>query len=42
MDKRKIQLEEPIKLLGEFQVTVKLYTDVTAQFKVVVAREAGA
>jgi large subunit ribosomal protein L9 len=42
VDKRKIQLEEPIKLLGEFQVTVKLYTDVTAQFKVVVAREAGA
>jgi large subunit ribosomal protein L9 len=41
VDKRKIQLEEPIKLLGEFQVTVKLYTDVTAQFKVVVAREAG-
>jgi len=42
VDKRKIQLEEPIKLLGEFQVTVKLYTDVTAQFKVVVTREAGA
>jgi len=42
VDKRKIQLEEPIKLLGAFQVTVKLYTDVTAQFKVVVAREAGA
>lgn len=40
VDKRRILLEEPIKLLGEYQVTVKLYTDVTAQFKVVVAREA--
>jgi large subunit ribosomal protein L9 len=39
VDKRKIQLDEPIKLLGEFQVTVKLYTDVAAQFKVVVTRE---
>jgi len=39
VDKRKIQLDEPIKLLGEFQITVKLYTDVAAQFKVVVTRE---
>lgn len=42
VDKRKIQLEEPIKLLGEFQVTVKLYNDVTSQFKVVVTRESAA
>ncbi|HXQ96961.1 MAG TPA: 50S ribosomal protein L9 [Candidatus Limnocylindrales bacterium] len=42
VDKRKIQLDEPIKLLGEFQVTVKLYTDVGAQFKVVVTRESAA
>jgi len=42
VDKRKIQLDEPIKLLGEFQVTVKLYTDVAAQFKVVVTRESAA
>ncbi|HLW99755.1 MAG TPA: 50S ribosomal protein L9 [Candidatus Acidoferrales bacterium] len=42
VDKRKIQLDEPIKLLGEFQVTVKLYTDVAAQFKVIVTRESAA
>jgi len=40
VDKRKIQLDEPIKLLGEYQVSVKLYSDVTGQFKVVVSREA--
>jgi large subunit ribosomal protein L9 len=39
VDKRKIQLAEPIRTLGEYQVPVKLYTDVTAEFKVVVARE---
>jgi large subunit ribosomal protein L9 len=39
IDKRKIQLAEPIRTLGEYQVPVKLYTDVTAEFKVVVARE---
>lgn len=42
VDKRRIVLVEPIKVLGEYQVTVKLYTDVTAQFKVVVTREAQA
>ena len=42
VDKRRIQLAEPIKLLGEYTVPVKLYTDVTAQFKVVVNREAQA
>jgi large subunit ribosomal protein L9 len=39
VDKRKIQLAEPIRTLGEYQVPVKLYTDVTAEFKVVVTRE---
>jgi large subunit ribosomal protein L9 len=39
IDKRKIQLAEPIRTLGEYQVPVKLYTDVTAEFKVVVTRE---
>jgi len=39
VDKRKIQLAEPIRTLGEYQVPVKLYTEVTAEFKVVVARE---
>jgi len=39
VDKRRIQLAEPIKLIGESQVPVKLHSDVTAEFKVVVARE---
>ncbi len=39
VDKRRIQLAEPIKLVGEYQVGAKLYTDVTAQFKVVVTKE---
>jgi len=39
VDKRRIQLDEPIKLIGESQVNVKLHADVTAVFKVVVTRE---
>lgn len=39
IDRRKIVLHEPIKMLGEFQVPVKLYRDVKAEMKVVVARE---
>jgi large subunit ribosomal protein L9 len=39
VDKRRIQLTEPIKLIGESMVNVKLHSDVTAEFKVVVARE---
>jgi large subunit ribosomal protein L9 len=39
MDKRRIELDEPIKILGESMVTVKLVHGVTAQFKVVVNRE---
>jgi large subunit ribosomal protein L9 len=39
VDKRKIQLTDPIKLVGEYQVGAKLYTDVTATIKVVVQRE---
>jgi len=39
VDKRKIQLTDPIKLIGEYQVSAKLYTDVTATIKVVVQRE---
>jgi large subunit ribosomal protein L9 len=40
IDRRKIQLEDPLKTLGEFEVPVKLHKDVTAQIKVVVAKEA--
>ncbi len=40
IDKRRIALDEPIKILGESLVTVKLVHGVTAQFKVVVEKEA--
>lgn len=40
VDKRKIQLEEPIRLIGEYSVTVKLHPEVIASVKVTVSREA--
>lgn len=40
VDRRKIQLDEPIKNLGEFAVTIKLHRDIAAQVKVMVAKEA--
>jgi large subunit ribosomal protein L9 len=40
IDRRKIQLEEPIKSVGEFHVAIKLYREVTAQIKVTVLAEA--
>ena len=40
IDKRRIQLDEPIKIVGERMVTVKLVHGVTAEFKVVVEKEA--
>ncbi len=39
VEKRKIQLDEPIKLVGEYQVSAKLHLDVVANIKVVVQRE---
>jgi large subunit ribosomal protein L9 len=39
LDKRKIVLDEPIKRLGDYTVTVKLHADITAQFKVSVVSE---
>jgi len=38
VDKRKIQLEQPIKTLGEYQVPTKLHREVTASIKVIVKR----
>ncbi len=38
VDKRKIQLHEPLKALGEFTVPVKLHREVTAPVKVRVVR----
>ncbi len=40
VDKRKVQLAEPIKLVGEYQVPVKLHHEVAATVKVTVTREA--
>jgi large subunit ribosomal protein L9 len=37
VDRKKIQLDEPIKALGEFSVPVKLQAGVTASIKVKVA-----
>jgi large subunit ribosomal protein L9 len=38
IERRRISLEEPIKTLGEHQVTIRLHSDVTAQLRVIVAR----
>jgi large subunit ribosomal protein L9 len=40
IDRRKIQLHEPLKTLGEFSVPVKLHKDVTTHLKVVIEKEA--
>jgi large subunit ribosomal protein L9 len=39
IDRRKILLPDPIKALGENTVPVKLHRDVTAQLRVIVAKE---
>jgi large subunit ribosomal protein L9 len=39
IDRRKIQLDEPIRTLGEFKVAVRLHKDVTAEVTVVVSKE---
>lgn len=38
IDKRRIQLEKPIKEIGTFMVSVKVHHDVTAQVKVEVVK----
>jgi len=40
VDRRKIQLPEPLKAVGEFSVGIKLHREVTAQVKVKVQAEA--
>ncbi len=40
LDRRKIQLHEPLKSIGEFTLPVKLHKDVTAHLKVVIEKEA--
>ena len=39
LDRRQIQLHDPLKTLGEFTVPVKLHKDVTAHLKVVIEKE---
>jgi large subunit ribosomal protein L9 len=39
IDKKKIHLDEPIKRLGEYTVTIKLHTEVSAQLNVQVVPE---
>ena len=39
LDRRKLQLQEPIKSLGDFDVSVKLHPEVTATIKITVAQE---
>jgi large subunit ribosomal protein L9 len=40
IDKRQAQLGEPLKTIGEFPVTIKVFRDVTAEIKVSVEKEA--
>jgi large subunit ribosomal protein L9 len=39
VDKRKIELEEPIKMLGTYTVSIKLHADVNATLTIVVEAE---
>jgi large subunit ribosomal protein L9 len=38
IDKRKVQLDEPIKTLGEHEVKIKLHPEVTATMKLTVSK----
>jgi large subunit ribosomal protein L9 len=40
VDRRKIQLHEPLRTLGEFTVPIRLHKDVTTHLKVVIEKEA--
>ena len=39
IDKRKVQLDEPIKKLGEHEVAIKLHPEVSANMRVLVTKE---
>ena len=39
IDRRKIQLDDPIRQLGEYKVPVRLHKDVTVEITVVVVKE---
>ena len=40
IDRRKIQVDEPLKSVGEFSVAIRLYREVTAHVKVTIVAEA--
>jgi large subunit ribosomal protein L9 len=40
IDKRKITLADPIKLVGEYEIPVKLHREITTNLKVAVTKEA--
>lgn len=40
IDRRKIQVHEPLKTLGEFDVPIRLHKDVTTHLKVIIEKEA--
>ena len=42
VDRRKIQLDEPLKTVGDHQVNIKLHRDVIVPVKVKIQKEAGA
>ena len=39
LDRRKVQLHEPLKTLGEFTIPVKLHKDVTTHLRVIIEKE---
>ena len=42
IDRRKIQLDEPLKAIGDFNVSIKLHKEVVVPVKVTIQKEAGA
>ena len=42
IDRRKIQLDEPLKAIGDFNVSIKLHKEVSVPVKVTIHKEAGA
>jgi large subunit ribosomal protein L9 len=41
LDRRKIELDQPLKALGEVSVAIKLHKEVTVQIKVTVTKQEG-
>jgi large subunit ribosomal protein L9 len=41
IDKRQIHTAEPVKALGDFRATIKVFRDITAEVKVQVKKEGG-